>query len=322
MKKYLLLCSLLLVIVIANILSGSAAISVREVWAAVTGTGSISEAHRYILLHSRIPAAVVAALTGAALSECGLVLQSYFRNPLAGPSILGITSGANLAVAVVMLMGVISPAALTLSALVGAMAVLLLLLVLSRWIRQALTLLIIGVLLSYLVSAIITLLNYYATADGVQSYMIWGMGNFGGVGSENLGFYCGVILMGLALTILLIKPLNGWLLGTDYARSLGISPSRTRFLVLLSTGILAAVTTAYCGPISFVGLSVPHLARLAFRSDDHRQLLPATALLGAILTSLCLLLSTLPAEGRLLPINALTPVFGVPVVLYVLLRRK
>lgn len=321
MPRYFILFVALVALVAANILSGSAAIGIGEVWAALTGGDGVSEAHRFIILHSRIPASVVAALTGAALSVCGLVLQSYFRNPLAGPSILGITSGANLAVAVVMLMGVMSPALLTVSALAGAMAVLLLLLVLTRWVRQALTLLIIGVLLSYLVSAIITLLNYYATADGVQSYMIWGMGNFGGVGSENLGFYSGCVLVGLALTFLLVKPLNGWLLGTDYARSLGISPSRTRLLVLLSTGILAAVTTAYCGPVSFVGLSVPHLARLAFRSDDHRRLLPATALLGALLTSLCLLLSTLPDGGRLLPINALTPIFGVPVVLYVLLRR-
>ncbi len=321
MKRFLFLSVVLLALGVANILCGSVSLGADEVWAALTGGEGVSAPHRFFVLHVRVPAAITAALTGAALSVCGLTLQSYFRNPLAGPSVLGITSGANLAVAIVMLMGVMSPAALTGSALVGAMAVLLLLLALTRWIRQDLTLLIIGVLLSYLVSAIITLLNYYATADGVQSYMIWGMGNFGGVGSEHLAFYSLTVLTGLLLTVFLIKPLNGWLLGTDYALSLGISPSITRLLVLLSTGILAAVTTAYCGPISFVGLSVPHLARLAFHSDDHRRLLPATALLGAILTSLCLLLSTLPAEGRLLPINALTPIFGFPVVLYILLRK-
>lgn len=309
----------------ANLWCGSVHIPPETVWQLLTGSGDDVAASdtvwRFIVLESRLPAALTALLTGAALAVCGLLLQSYFRNPLAGPSILGITAGANLGVACIVLTGVVAPSLLTGAAFAGASLILLLLLLLSRLVRHPVTLLIAGILVSYLTGSAITLLNYYATAEGVHSFLIWGMGNFSGVGLHGLPLYTIFIVVGLLLSALLIRPLNGWMLGDLYARNLGISPTRTRLLILSVTGLLAASTTAYCGPISFIGLSVPHLARFLFRTDNHRLLLPASALLGALCASLCLLVSTLPPDGRLLPLNAITPIFGVPVILYVLLRR-
>lgn len=277
----------------------------------------------YIVWESRLPAALTAMLTGAALGACGLLLQSYFRNPLAGPSILGITSGANLMVALVTLGGgfVAMQGLLVTAAMLGAFGVLALLLVLGRYIRSQATLLIVGILISYLTSAVITLLGYYATAQGAQQLMLWGMGDFGGVGTQGLPAYSIIIGIGLLASLLLIKPLNGWMQGEQYALAIGLNPKQTRWMVLGVTGLLAAATTAWCGPIAFVGLAMPHVARLILHSDDHGKLLPASMLLGALCCSLCLRLSTLPDGGTLLPINALTPLFGVPVVLYILLKK-
>jgi iron complex transport system permease protein len=313
-----------LLLTAANLWCGAVSIPAETVWRVLTGDGGeVSAVHRFILMESRLPAALTALLTGGALGVSGLLLQSYFRNPLAGPSILGITSGANLGVACVALLGVTSFGGLTASALVGAGAVLGLLLLLSRYVRQPLTLLIVGMLISYVVSALITLLNYYSTAEGVQSFLLWGMGNFSGVGLSLLPLYAALILCALLLSVTLIKPLNGWMLGEVYARNLGVRVGRLRVLLLLVTGGVAAVTTAYCGPVSFIGLSAPHVARMLFRTDDHRLLLPSTALLGGCCAAACLWLSAaLPSGGGLLPINALTPFFGVPVILYVLLVRK
>ena len=308
---------------VANIYCGSASIAIGDITDVLTGKDIDNSAISYIVLHSRIPAAATALLTGASLGVCGLLLQSYFRNPLAGPSILGITSGANLAVAICTLgFGMISGFTLTMSAMAGAMLILLILLALSKIVRQAVTLLIVGILISYLTNAIITLLNYYSTSEGVQSLLIWGMGNFNGVGSGNLLLFAMLNIIGIAMSVFLVKPLNGWMLGEQYAANLGISINRTRLLTLVTTGLLSAVTTAYCGPIAFVGLSVPYIARMMMKTDNHRSLLPASALLGALCTSLCLLISTLPTDGQLLPINALTPIFGIPVIVYVILCKN
>jgi iron complex transport system permease protein len=308
----------------ANLWCGAIHIDGATVWRILTGgAAEASTVERFIVLESRLPAALTALLTGAALGVSGLLLQSYFRNPLAGPSILGITSGANLGVACVALWGVTSVGGLTASALLGAAAVLGMLLLLSRYVRQPLTLLIVGMMISYVVSALITLLNFYATAEGVQSFLLWGMGNFSAVGSGHLLGYALMLLIPLAATVLLVKPLNGWMLGELYARNLGVRVGALRVGLLAVTGLLAAVTTAFCGPISFIGLSAPHVARLMLRTDDHRLLLPATALWGGCCASACLYLSAaLPTGGGLIPINALTPFFGVPVILYVLLRER
>ena len=312
-----------IIIVLLNLYSGSVNIPMSDVTDILLGNESANKAWNFIILQSRFPAAITAMLTGAALGVCGLLLQSYFRNPLAGPSILGITSGANLAVAIVILsFGLTSGLTLSLSALIGSFVILVILLGLSRIVKDSVTLLIVGILISYLTNAIITLLNYYSSADGIQSLLIWGMGNFNGVGTSELITYSILIAFGLIMSIFLIKPLNGWMLGEQYAMNLGINIGHTRLLTLFVTGVLAAVTTAYCGPISFIGLSIPHIARMITRTDNHRSLIPYTALLGALCTSLCLFISTLPADGRLLPINALTSIFGVPVIIYVLLRKK
>jgi iron complex transport system permease protein len=290
----------------------------------------LDERWHFIVWESRMPAAVTALLTGSALAACGLLLQSYFRNPLAGPSILGITSGANLMVALVTLGGIrwsISwgtfemKSAVVFAALFGAFLVLALLLFLGRIVRSQVTLLIIGILLSYLTSALITLLGYYASAQGFQQLMLWGMGDFSSVGILELSGYTLLILIGIFASFLLIKPLNGWMQGEKYAMNLGIDLRRTRLLVLGVTGLLSAVTTAWCGPIAFVGLSMPHVARMLLKTDDHGLLLPVTILLGGLCCSLCLWLSTRPDGGTLLPINALTPLFGVPVIVYVLLKK-
>lgn len=316
-----------LIALIANIFLGSVHIPMNEVWEAFVRPESVSDGIRFIILESRLPAAITAMLTGGALGVCGLLLQSYFRNPLAGPSILGITNGANLMVALITLGSVSSATTIIgmpitiIAALVGAFAILLLLLSIGRVVRSQITLLIVGMLLSYLTSAIITLLSYHATATGVQNLMLWGMGNFNGVGISGLPLFATLILLSLVASAFLIKPLNGWMLGEQYAQSIGINISRTRWMLLGISGVLAAITTAWTGPIAFVGLSMPHVARMLMRTDNHRQLLPASLLLGGLCCSLCLTISTLPEGGSVLPINALTPIFGIPVILYVLLKR-
>lgn len=326
-NKILLLLILNLLLLVANICWGSVHIPLADVWAALTSQAGVSEGVRFIVLQSRLPAALTALLTGSALGVCGLLLQSYFRNPLAGPSILGITNGANLMVALIALCGrggatLAGHLTLTvLASLLGAFAILGLLLAIGHVVRTQVTLLIVGMLLSYLTSALITLLSYQATAQGLQQLMLWGMGSFNGVSLSALPLYATLLLLTLSGSLWLIKPLNGWMLGEQYAQSLGFSIRRTRWMLLLISGLLAAITTAWTGPIAFVGLSMPHVARMLMRTDNHLHLLPASLLLGALCCSLCLLLSTLPSGGTLLPINALTPLFGIPVILYVLLRR-
>lgn len=312
-----------IIAVLMNIYFGSVHINAKDVTSILCGNEIDNHALSFIVTQSRIPAAVTSLLAGAALGVCGLLLQSYFRNPLAGPSVLGITSGANLAIAIFVLgIGPISGIAQTGIAMIGSLSIMTLLIFFGRFVRQSVTLLIVGLLISYFTNAIITLLNYYASEDSIMALLIWGMGDFHQVGTQDLALYSTTIIAGLAMSILLIKPLNGWMLGELYAINLGINIKYTRILTLTITGLLASVTTAYCGPISFIGLCIPHIARIITKTDNHRVLIPFSALSGGLCTSICLFLSSLPAEGRLLPINALTPIFGVPVIIYVLLRKK
>lgn len=317
-----LLILLNLTAVAVNICYGSIHIPLEEL---------LEERWHFIVWESRMPAAITALLTGSALASCGLLLQSYFRNPLAGPSILGITNGANLMVALVTLGGLRwsitwgssfeMKSVVVIAAFIGSFLVLALLLFLGRIVRSQVTLLIIGILLSYLSSALITLLGYYASAQGFQQLMLWGMGDFSSVSITELPGFVLLIVIGLLASLLLIKPLNGWMQGEKYAMNLGIDLRKTRLMVLGVTGLLTAVTTAWCGPIAFVGLSMPHVARMLLKTDDHGKLMPITILLGGLCCSLCLWLSTRPDGGTLLPINALTPLFGVPVIVYVLLKK-
>ncbi len=320
---YVLLILLVIGAAALSLFTGSVDIPASEVLSILSGTESANPAWNYIIWQMRIPAMLTALLTGAALSVAGLILQTYFRNPLAGPSILGITSGAHLAVAITILVFGMAPGVgLVFSAFIGAFLVLVILLGLGGIVRQPVTLLIVGILLSYLSSAILTLLSYTASADGIQALMVWGMGTFNQVGATELPLFSSLITGSLVASFFLIKPLNGWMLGDLYARNLGISLQHVRWSVLIVTGLLCATTTAWCGPIAFVGLSIPHVARMMFKTDNHRKLIPASLLLGALCALICLWLSTLPSQGRTLPINALTQLFGIPVILYVLLRRK
>ncbi|MBO4840792.1 MAG: iron ABC transporter permease [Bacteroidaceae bacterium] len=323
----------MLLLAMANLLWGSLSIPVADVMRILLG-GQVAEHPQwtYIILESRVPQMLTALLCGMSLSTCGLMLQTLFRNPLAGPSILGIDAGANLGVALVMLSlsGTITLGSLSVSgyllvivaAMLGALCIMLLLLLLSSLLRNQVMLLITGVVISYVTGSVISLLNYSATEEGVHNYIVWGMGNFSGVSMDRLPLFCILILMGLLGALLLVKPLDAILLGERYATNLGVNVHRTRNWLLLCTGLLTATTTAFCGPISFLGLAVPHIARLTLRTSRHRVMLPGSMLMGACLTLLCNLLCTMPASGSIIPVNVITPLIGAPVILYVILKRR
>lgn len=328
--RFIILLIATAVLSVMNIYLGSVDIPAGVVTDVLTGSRPESDAVRYIILESRIPQMLTAIIAGAALASSGLLLQTAFRNPLAGPSVLGINSGASLGVAVVILLfgGSVSAGAMSWSgyaavmagAFAGSLAVIGVLLALSAIIRSDLMLLIVGVMIGYLASSLIMLLNYTSTADGIQSYVMWGMGNFNGVTAAKLPVFAAIAGTGIVLSQLLVKSLNVIQLGADYAASLGINLWRVRNTLLLATGLLSSSVTAFCGPIAFIGLAMPHVARMIFRTSDHRILLPATLLVGSAVALLCNLVCVLPAH-MVLPLNAVTPVVGVPVILYVILRR-
>ena len=313
----------------ANLFWGSVDIPARAVVDILTGGDGGNTAWQLILLQTRLPQAVTALLAGMALSVAGLLLQTLFNNPLAGPEVLGINSGAGLGVAVVMLllqgsvaMGVGGYFAVLAGAFAGALLIISVVLLLSRLLANNIYLLIAGLAISYLASSVISILNYYATAEGVHSYLIWGMGSFGAVSLAQLPFYSMVLLPALAAALLLVKPLNALLLGDYYARNLGVNTQRVRGVLLLIVGLLTATVTAFCGPVAFVGLAVPHLARLAVGTNNHRRLLPVSLLLGGAVTLLCNLVCQLPGESGLLPLGAITPLIGAPVIIYVVLKER
>ena len=323
---------LILVLIAANLFFGSVDIPAEAVIHSLLGQEVEKASWSFIVWEARIPQAITALLCGAALAGSGLMLQTAFNNPLAGPSILGINSGASLGVALVMLAfgGTLATAGVTLSgffsivigAFVGSMVVMGLILFFSTLIKSNIMLLITGIMIGYITSSAISLLNFFATAEGVHSYMIWGMGNFSGVSLEQLPYFAAFTVSGLVLAILLIKPLNAMLLGTRYAENLGVNIKRTRNLLLISTGILTAVTTAFCGPVSFIGLAVPHIARLMLGTSNHNSLLPVTLLTGSVIALLCNLICILPGESGIIPLNAVTPVLGAPVIIYVIINQR
>ena len=322
----------ILLLLAANLVFGSVSIPLEAVWSILCGEEVEKASWIFILWESRLPQAITALLCGAALAVSGLMLQTAFNNPLAGPSILGINSGASLGVALVILAagGSISTQMFSLSsffsmilgAFAGSLLVMALILFFSTLIKSNLMLLITGIMIGYITSSAIALLNFFATAEGVHSYMIWGMGNFGGVSLEQLPAFALLTGIGLLLSILLIKPLNALLLGPRYAENLGVNIKRTRNLLLIATGILTAVTTAFCGPISFIGLAVPHMARLLLGTSNHNVLLPVTLLLGGLVALLCNLICMLPGESGLIPLNAVTPILGAPVIIYVIINQR
>lgn len=329
--KIVVLCALIAVLFVLNLLSGSVDIPVRDVFSILFASSSDNDIWRYIVLETRLPQAITAVLCGSALAVSGLLLQTAFRNPLAGPSIFGISSGASLGVALVMLAmggsvtaGLFSVSgfvAILLAAFIGAMVVTAIIFFFSTMVRNSVMLLIIGVMVGYLSSSAITLLNFFATEEGVRSYMIWGMGNFGSVSMAHIPVFAVVTLLGLLGAVMLIKPLNALLLGEQYAENLGVNIRLTRNLLLIVTGLLTAITTAYCGPIAFIGLAVPHITRLLLGTENHRMLLPATILCGAVIALLCNLICYLPGESGIIPLNAVTPLIGAPVIIYVITMK-
>ncbi len=328
----LLLCLCIGLLVIGNLVIGTVDIPVSSVARILFAEDHSSESWYHIVWESRLPQTLTALLSGMALAVSGLMLQTAFSNPLADPSILGITSGAGLGVAVVLLTGgmAVGIGAFSLSgmvavlfgAFVGAGAVLAIILSLSAVIRSNTMLLIAGIMIGYIISSLIALLNFFATAEGVHSFTSWGLGNFGGVSLAQLPFFSFVILAGLFISILLIKPLNAMLLGTRYAQNLGVNITRVRHILLLATGLLTAAVTAFCGPIAFIGLSVPHIARLLLGTSNHNSLMPITILSGGAIALLCNLLCILPKGLGIIPLNAVTPIIGAPVIIYVIINRK
>jgi iron complex transport system permease protein len=324
--------SLIIVMLFAlNIFVGSVSIPAADILRILTGE-DIKPSWQYIILESRLPQAITATLAGGALAVSGLMLQTAFRNPLAGPSVFGINSGAGLGVALVMLLlgGSISAGsvsvsgfvAVLLAAFVGAMTVMAVIFFFSTLVRNNVMLLIIGIMIGYISNSAISLLNFFATDEGVKSYMVWGMGSFGGVSMKMMPVFSIVTLVGLLGSILLIKPLNALMLGDRYAENLGVNIQHTRNWLLIITGLLTAIVTAFCGPVAFIGLAVPHMVRLLLHTDNHRSLLPATILMGSIVALVCSLLCVMPGESGVIPLNAVTPLIGAPVIIYVIAKGR
>ena len=329
---FLLLILLVVLLFLSNLFYGSVNIPCGEVIGILFGGDGERDVWKLIVLETRLPQAVTALLTGAAISVAGLLLQTLFNNPLAGPEVLGINSGAGLGVAVVMLlaqgvfvvggMGVAGYMAVFGGAFAGAAIIMTIILLLSSILKNKVFLLIVGVAVGYLASSLISVLNYFATSEGVHSYLIWGMGSFGAVSAEQLPLYSTLTLMLLAMSFLMIKPLNALLLGDAYAHNLGVNVKMVRATLLAVTGLLTAVVTAFCGPVSFLGLAVPHIARLFFKTNNHKQLLPGTLLFGALVALVCNVVCQLPGESGLLPLGAITPLIGAPVIIYVVLKSR
>lgn len=316
---------------LANILFGSVSIPADAVINILLGNESEKASWNYIVVESRLPQAITALLSGMALSVSGLMLQTAFRNPLADPSIFGISSGAGLGAALVMLLfggtmtaGQVSfsgYAAVFFGAFLGAMAVMAVVFAFSLLVRNSAMLLIVGIMIGYIASSAISLLNFFATEEGVKSYLVWGLGSFGGVSMRQLPLFTTVTILSLLSSLLLIKPLNIIQLGRSYAENLGIRTHVVRNCLLVITGILTAVVTSFCGPVSFIGLAVPHLSRMMIRTSHHGILMPVTMLTGSVVALFCNLISALPSSAGLIPLNAITPVLGAPVVIFVIMRK-
>ena len=337
LKNTVLALAILLSVVLfmfLNIALGSVSIPLPAVWDILTGTREAPANWTNIIWKSRFPQVLTALVAGAGLSISGLQMQTVFKNPLADPSVLGISSGASLGVALVVLMsgtiggialsqaGILGEVALTVAAIAGAMAVMALIVLASHKVKGNVTLLIIGVMIGYLANAIIGILKYFSVEEDVKAYVIWGLGSFSRVSGDQMGIFTGIMAVLIPLSMLSVKTLNLLLLGDGYARNLGLNIKRARILVILSAGVLTAIVTAYCGPIAFLGLAVPHLCRMVFQTSDHRVLMPASVLMGASLALMCNLLARMPGLEGALPVNSVTALIGAPIVASVLFRKR
>lgn len=318
-----------MLLALLSLLLGSVAIPLADIKAYFLGGSFTDEVNLSIIQNFRMPKVVSALLAGSALAVSGLQMQTVFRNPLAGPYVLGISSGASLGVALV-LMGSSafglsfwgSQVGTVVAALVGSLLVLMLILAVSIRVRDIMTLLILGMMFGTAVSAVTSLLQYFGSETSLKNFVIWTMGSLGGVGRQQLWLYAALVLLGLALAWAYVRPLNVLGIGDTYARSLGFNVKQTRFLIFLSTSLLAGAATAFNGPIAFVGIAVPHLARMVFRTSNHAILVPASALAGAATLLLCDIIAQLPGSAAVLPLNSVASLMGIPVVIYIVLKNK
>lgn len=332
--KYCLLFSILILILfISNLFFGSVSIPADAVVDILLGKGAEKSVWIDIIRDTRLSLAITALVSGGAIAVSGLLLQTVFRNPLADSGILGISAGANLGVAIVVMLigggiGSVNSFDFTYSmsvligAFLGAALILAIIMSFASIIKNSIMLLIIGIMIGYLTSSVISLLKFWSTSENVYVYTVWGMGDFANVTLEQLPFYCTVVFICLFISILLIKPLNALLLGERYASNLGVNIKLTRLLLLLCAGLITAITCAYCGPVAFIGLAVPHIARLILGTSNHKSLLPFTILAGSAMALLCNLICILPGASGMLPLNAVTPIFGAPVIIYVIINQK
>lgn len=324
----------IIVFLLLNLLLGSVSIPFASVWNILTGGEGDPVAWQNIILKSRLPQALTALVAGAGLSISGLQMQTIFRNPLAGPSVLGISSGASLGVAFVVLLsgqlggvalsrlGFIGEVALSIAAIAGALSVMGLIVLASRKVAGSVTLLIIGVMIGYIANAVIGVLKFFSVEEDIKAYVIWGLGSFARVSGNQMMLFVTIMAVIIPLSFLLIKPLNLLMLGDGYARNLGLNIHRARVWVITCVGVLTAIVTAYCGPIIFLGLAVPHLCRAIFQTSDHRILMPTAMLVGASLALLCNLIARLPGFEGALPVNSVTALVGAPVVASVLFGKR
>ena len=331
--SFILLLLFIAVLLVVNLLLGTVSIPMAEVCRILFGGGD-NEIWTNIVLQSRLPQTLTAIVAGAGLAVSGLQMQTVFRNPLAGPSVLGISNGSALGVAFVVLLsgriggvalsrlGYLGDAAMSVAAIIGALAVLLLIMWVAQKVKGNVTLLIIGVMIGYMANAIIGVLKFLSPEDDVKAFVVWGLGSFSRVSGDEMVLFIVLMCVLLPLAFLLVKPLNLLLLGDRYAANLGLNIRRSRMLVIISSGVLVAIVTAYCGPIMFIGLAVPHLARAIFRTSDHRILMPATALCGAALALVCNLIARMPGFEGALPVNSVTALVGAPVIAMVIFRRR
>lgn len=325
---------LIFVFFLLNLLLGSVSIPFKEVWQILWGNSHGNEIWYNIIWKSRIPQALTALVAGAGLSVSGLQMQTVFRNPLAGPSVLGISSGASMGVAFVVLLsgtlggvalskiGIMGEIALTLSAIIGSLSVMALIIFVSQKVKGNVTLLIIGVMVGYVANAVIGVLKYFSVEEDIRAYVIWGLGSFARVSGNQMKLFVSIMLVLLPVSFLLVKTLNLLLLGDAYARNLGLNIKRARLQVITCSGVLVAIVTAYCGPIIFLGLAVPHLCRSLFRTSDHRILMPASLLMGGAMALVCNLIARMPGFEGALPVNSVTALVGAPVVISVLFNKR
>ena len=321
-----------MVVFFANINLGSVSIDSKEVFKTLFGIDVMNNTNHYIILNYRLPKAITSVIVGSGLSVSGLLMQTLFRNPLAGPYVLGLSSGASLGVAIVILgatflngfLGTIllSQWSITIASSIGSFLVLLSVLLVSIKIKDTMALLIIGLMFASITAAIVSVLSYFSNAEELQRYIFWSFGSLGNLSWNEIGILAIVYGFGILLSILSIKWLNSLLLGNDYAKSLGLNIKRSRFIIILATSLLAGSITAFTGPIAFVGLAVPHLTKLLFTTANHKIVLPAVMLSGSILMLICDTIAQLPNSDYTLPINAVTSLIGAPVVIWLLIRKK